>query len=99
MSLQQGLPAGSYAGRLVHGDVSSCGMDSDAECPPKLNHHVAPTPARFFEWLSISHPHNNVHNMRLCRLVADAKVLQPAALAEADAMSRVSEECTHQLSR
>ncbi|EFN50874.1 hypothetical protein CHLNCDRAFT_141669 [Chlorella variabilis] len=44
---------------------------------------------RFFEWLSIAHPHNNVHNMRLCRLVADAKVLPPEALAELQAVDRV----------
>jgi hypothetical protein len=45
--------------------------------------------ARFFEWLSIAHPHNNVHNMRLCRLVADARVLPPAALAQLQAVDRV----------
>ncbi|KAL4419367.1 hypothetical protein ABPG75_005869, partial [Micractinium tetrahymenae] len=44
---------------------------------------------RFFEWLSIAHPHNNVHNMRLCRLVADARVLQPAALVQLQAVDRV----------
>lgn len=47
-----------------------------------------PTP-RFFEWLSIAHPHNNVHNMRLCRLVADAKVLPAAALVQLEAVDRV----------
>ena len=45
--------------------------------------------ARFFEWLSIAHPHNNVHNIRLCRLVADARVLPPAALAQLQAVDRV----------
>ncbi|PRW59606.1 kinase [Chlorella sorokiniana] len=44
---------------------------------------------RFFEWLSISHPHNNVHNMRLCRLVADARVLPPEALVQLQAVDRV----------
>ncbi|PSC68021.1 serine threonine-kinase ULK4 isoform B [Micractinium conductrix] len=44
---------------------------------------------RFFEWLSIAHPHNNVHNLRLCRLVAEAKVLPAQALASLEAIDRV----------
>lgn len=51
---------------------------------------AANTHRRFFEWLSISHPHNNVHNMRLCRLVADARVLPPEALVQLQAVDRVS---------
>lgn len=51
---------------------------------------AADTRRRFFEWLSISHPHNNVHNMRLCRLVADARVLPPEAMVQLQAVDRVS---------
>lgn len=66
--------------------------DQATECcartPPLLP--TAPYPCcRFFEWLSIAHPHNNVHNMRLCRLVADARVLPPEALAQLQAVDRV----------
>ena len=34
--------------------------------------------ARFYEFLSLEHPNNNVHNLRLCRLLA-ARGSQPAA--------------------
>lgn len=44
---------------------------------------------RFFEQLSIEHPHNNVHNIRLCRLVAQSGVLLPAQLLELRVADRV----------
>jgi len=34
--------------------------------------------ARFYDFLSLEHPNNNVHNLRLCRLLA-ARGSQPAA--------------------
>lgn len=43
---------------------------------------------RFFEWLSIDHPHNNVHNIRLCCLTAK-HLLSVQQICSLDALDRV----------
>lgn len=43
----------------------------------------------FFGWLSIDHPHNNVHNIRICRLLVEARVLSTGEVAELRALQRV----------
>ena len=45
---------------------------------------------RFFEWLSIDHPHNNVHNIRLCRLITQSGALSARELADLRVVDRVS---------
>lgn len=37
---------------------------------------------RFFDFMSLDHANNNVHNMRLCRLALQHRALSPAAVAE-----------------
>lgn len=71
-------------------------LEANAHCPAGGGCTHTPTSSlrvfatrRFFEWLSIAHPHNNVHNLRLCRLVAEAKVLPAQALASLEAIDRV----------
>ncbi|KAK9809997.1 hypothetical protein WJX72_003108 [[Myrmecia] bisecta] len=45
---------------------------------------------RFFEFLSLEHSNNNVHNIRLCRLVVAAASLTPAAMRDLDVFAKVS---------
>ena len=38
--------------------------------------------AQFFEFLSLEHANNNVHNIRLCRQIVSAGTMPPAELAD-----------------
>ena len=44
---------------------------------------------QFFDFMSLDHANNNVHNMRLCRLALAHRALPPAAVAERQAAARV----------
>lgn len=43
----------------------------------------------FFEFLSLEHPNNNVHNIRLCRQLVAAGCLTSAQLVELDVAEQV----------
>ena len=70
-----------------------------AGVPRSINSHARrsadffpgpPLSYSFFGWLSIDHPHNNVHNIRICRLLVEAGALSAAEVAELSALQRVS---------
>jgi len=44
---------------------------------------------KFFEFLSLDHSNNNVHNIRLCRLVILSGNVQPSAMASLDVIPKV----------
>lgn len=44
---------------------------------------------QFFDFMSLDHANNNVHNMRLCRLALQHRALSPAAVAERQAAAQV----------
>lgn len=44
---------------------------------------------QFFDFMSLDHANNNVHNMRLCRLALQHRALSPAAIATRQAAAQV----------
>ena len=73
-------------GAVLWGGIWATGLPAAAEplcccCCLPLNYRAgisAPTtgPAcRMFEWLEVNHPHNNVHNIHICRLLAHVSAL------------------------
>lgn len=48
---------------------------------------------KFFEFLSLDHSNNNVHNIRLCRLVILAGNVRPKAMADLQVVPKVNTCC------